>query len=281
MKHYLLIIPFILLCSTGYAETPFNELFDTELGNFTELADRVASYHSENIDLPVNTRINELEALAINIDNILKIKSDNPVIWFIKGLNHSNLAAAYSSDNIDKKDFHIHEKDVAYKKAMDLDMGHSPHLTPSIYASIKHGMPERERIHAIQQELLLGGNGDNDSYYWQLHWSNISALEQAGQFDAAQKALENMKRELKEQHLTNTDYDKIVERAQHDIDQTRSLKNSEQKEKLAAETKIADERIDGPISEVGIPLWAIFIISTLSLLALAIYEFKIRRKKQP
>ena len=277
MKNFFYLFLLLTVSSTSLAETRFNDIFDTGLSQFVDTADRVASYHAENMSLPPEQQINELAALAGTINAIIKTSETNPVYWFMSGLNESNLASVYNQlNNTTKTNEHIRNKDSAYARAIELDKINTPHLSAAMYATMKHGLPQNLKIQAIQQELALGGNGDNESYYWHLHWSNINALEEAGRLDEAQQALNNMQAELKQNNIINTDYNKIVERAQNQINQSRHNRQTKKAEAPPREpTPIKDNTKD----ESTMIIWSISIVALLAILTVTIYELIFRRRK--
>lgn len=274
MKNYLLIALFILSSHSVLATTQFNELFELNINNFSGTANRVASHHAGDSGLSPREIKTELEALDQNIEAIIKTDPDNPALWFLKGLNHSNLASFFDSQKDSKNsNLHIRKKDQAYNKAIQLDRENTPHLSPSMYATMKHGLPESLKIKAIQKELALGGNGENESYYWHLHWSNVSALEQAERFEEAQQALENMKREMKQQNVTNLDYQEIVMRAQKSIDDSKN-KPTPRPAPTPPKKPPEKEKTDSKSTLI----WSIGVLAIIAIIMVMIYELKFRRK---
>ena len=219
MKTILLLF-FCWLPTLASANVSFNEMFEIELKQNQELADRVASYHATDIPLPLPAQQNELETLQQSIDVLLKTTADDPLYHFLNGLNHNNLAALFSAMNqanaVRKQ---IDQRNLAYQKAMLLDNTPPLNLSAAIYATMKHGLPEADKIKAIEKEIKGGGSSDDQNI--QLHWSLVYALEKVGRHDEAQKALTEMQREITKRELKNPDYQRIVERAQQEIDQGR------------------------------------------------------------
>ena len=276
MKFYFTFLLLLTLPCSLLADTRFNDVFDTSESRYNQIADRVTTYHAEDINLSPGEIKIELEALNQNIEAFLKGDKNNAILWFLKGLNHSNLAAHYArSKNLAASNQQLKQKDSAYEKAMSVDQQTPARLSAAIYATMKHGLPENSKIKAIQKELELGGNGDNESYYWHLHWSNVSALERAGRFDEAQQALENMKREMKQQNVTNPDYQDIVNRAQANVDQAR--KNSSSIQQPQKTEKTAAPGDEEPESKYQL-IWAIGLLAVLAILIVTVYEIVIRKK---
>lgn len=222
MKKYILLF-FCAFPLTLLAGTDFNELFDADLVQHNQIADRIAAYSSTDIALDTAAQQTELESLQQSVDAITGAEPDEPLYWFVSGLNHNNLAALFAAQNNEAVSRqHIEQRNLAYQKAMLLDKIPPLKLSATIYASMKYGLPEAEKIKAIESEIKQGGSGNSDDQYIQLHWSRVNALEKSGRHDEAQKALREMQREISQRNLKNPDYQLIVERAQSEIDKGRA-----------------------------------------------------------
>lgn len=222
MKKYILL--FLFCFPAGIlAGTSFNELFDADLDRHNPIADRVAAYHTTDIALDIQSRQSELEALQQNLDAITRTSPDEPLYWFINGLNHNNLAALFAEQkNKTATRQHIEQRNLAYKKALLLDQLPPLKLSATIYAAMKHGLPEADKIEAIESEIKQGGSGVSDDQYIQLHWSRVNALEKSGRHDEAQSALREMQREISQRNLKSPDYQLIIDRAQSEINKGRA-----------------------------------------------------------
>lgn len=222
MNKYILLF-FCCFPAIILANTDFNELFEADLGEHIQIADRVATYHATDVELDIPTQQTELETLQHNIDAMLKTSPDEPLYWFISGLNHNNLAALYTAqENASGITQQIELRNLAYQKAMLLDQTLPLRLSATIYATMKYGLPAADKIKAIKNEISQGGSGDSDTQYIQLHWSQVNALEKSGRHDEAQLALKEMQREINRLDLKNPDYQLIVDRAQKEINQGRA-----------------------------------------------------------
>lgn len=222
MNKYLLLL-FCCIPAITLADTDFNELFEADLDAHTQIADRVAAYHATDISLEITAQQTELDTLQKEIDTILAESPNEPLYWFISGLNHSNLAAlAALQKNPGAINQQIEQRNLAYQKAMLLDQTLPLKLSARIYATMKYGLPAADKINAIKNEIKQGGSGENDTQYIQLHWSQVNELEKSGRHDEAQAALKEMQREIRRLDLKNPDYQRIVERAQDEINQGRA-----------------------------------------------------------
>ena len=277
LKSLLLLLIFI---SPVQADTGFEDLFYLHAGNASDTADRVTNFHADNINLSVTEKVNELNALSQNIDAFINASPDNADLWFIKGLNYSNLAAIYSAQgDAQQVEQFIDKKNSAYEKAMQLDQT-SNILTAAIYATMKHGLPEALKINAIQKELSLGGNGENESSYWYLHWSNVSALQQAGRTEEAKQALNNMKAEMAAQDVSNADYGKLTKQIEQSIKQPPQTQTQTEKQQPAAsKTKPpAESESNSPVALEDLT-WLLIVVIIIALIIARKYEMLIFKKK--
>ena len=81
------------------ANTSFNELFDTNLDIFINQADRISTYHAEDIKSEVASTHTELNLLNQALEQELEKQPKHPILWFLKGLNYSNLAAFHANSD--------------------------------------------------------------------------------------------------------------------------------------------------------------------------------------
>lgn len=260
-----------------YADTGFNDLFNTELDIMVIQADRVATYHAEDIKPALASTQTELEMLNQTLEQVLQQQPQHPILWFIKGLNYSNLAA-YHADSDRKLSLNYNEKkQQAYIQAMALDNNKSPHLTAAIYATMKHGLPLNDKITALQKELSLGGNGENESYYWYLHWSNINSLQQAGRQQEAQQALMNMQKEMKTRGLDQSVYQQLVSQAKESIEQPKTITRTARSQ---ADTAEMPSQETPPQSLTMRILWLLITLSVVLFIVAVIYERLQHKKNQ-
>lgn len=277
MKPVNILILLIVFISPVMADTRFEELFYLHAGNATATADRVTSYHADNINISSTEKLTELNALSHNLDAFIKASPENAVLWFLKGLNYSNHASVYSAQNNSAQvEKFITQKNRAYEKAMQLDQSKNT-LTAAVYAAMKHGLPENLKITAIQKELSLGGNGENESSYWYLHWSNISALEQAGRTDEAKQAFNNMKAEMLEQGISNPDYNELTTQIEHSIKnqaQTKKQKPTPVNQKSPVETR------ENKIVSLEDLTWLLITLVVIALILAWKYEMLIFKKRR-
>jgi len=276
LKTLILTLAFI---SSVNANTGFEQLFHLHPEQASSTADRVTNFHADNMDLSTTDKINELNALSNNIDAYIKASPDNPVLWFIKGLNYSNLASVYNAQgSTPQVESSIVNKNIAYEKAMQLDKTVAT-LTAAIYATMKHGLPEDLKINAIQKELALGGNGETESSYWYLHWSNINALQNAGRAEEAKLALQKMKSEMFSQGISNPDYDELTKQVEQNLNQPSQNITEQQKPATSRHKKTAKKERDN-IFRVENLTWLLITIIIIALILAWKYEMLIFKKKR-
>ncbi|MDH5471361.1 MAG: hypothetical protein OEY61_00760 [Gammaproteobacteria bacterium] len=278
MKILNYIILLFLLGSSALADTRFDELFDLHSDNASATADSITRFHAENINLSFTEKLTQLNALSQNIDAFIKVSPGNPLLWFMKGLNYSNLASVYNAQHdVQQADLFITQKNQAYAKAIELDTKNNM-LTAAIYATMKHGLPEDLKIIAIQKELTLGGNGENESDYWFLHWSNINALQQAGRLEEAQQALTNMKAEMLKQDISNPDYEKLTVQIEQSFNQPTLQINNQKTTLKESSSKQQDSKPD--IVSVEDFTWLLIGLVIIALILAWKYEVLIFKKKR-
>lgn len=266
-----------LTVSTGFAESNFTQYdfygqFQLEPVIDKNIANKITSYYSEEITIPLNQQKQELVKLEEELNILSDEYSDNAMFWFIKGLQHRNMAAFYTeSNNSQLASSHIRHKDNAYKKAIELDRSSKNKLSAAIYSTMKHGLPQDLKIEATQNELALGGNTESDSQYWYLHWSNIDQLEKAGRKKEAEDAYKKMQQELKDSDMNKNIYKKLNTKIEKDTFKNRKTQKKIQKVK---------EHPDKPLIEMKyLIIYIISIISFLLLVSVTIYEVRKMKKK--
>lgn len=268
---------------TCLADSNFLQHFNTPPVLDKNIANRVTAYYSEDISLSLAQQKNELLKLESTLGRLENTYSRQPVYWFIKGLNHRNMASYYfESKDVKLADSQIYKKDMAYRKAIELDKASSNPLSAAIYNSMKHGLPTELKIQATQKELSLGGNIENDSAYWYLHWSNIDQLKKAGRNSEAEQAYKNMQQEMKEDEVDMSIYAALNK----DIEK-RTLQRNEKKPQISTnkpKTKpkaktVEKTKPDKPVDKKFIIITSIVIFSILSLLFITIYEKWIKKRR--
>jgi len=270
----LRIIVFITAFATSLCSSAasFGDYFQSKPEIDSTIADRVTHYYSEDVQLSISQQQLELLKLESQLRSIESTHTEQAIYWFIRGLNDRNLAAHYTHTNEQKTaKKHIENKNNAYKKALNLARNNPQKLNAAMYSTMKHGLPEDLKIEATQFELAQGGNIDNDSAYWYLHWSNIDQLKKAGRHEEADKAFESMQKAMQENNADMSVYAELNRQVEK-----QTLKRTDKNAATPVQKYDTEEnKLIG--KEVIMP--ALLIIALLSLLLLTIYELFIKPKK--
>jgi len=176
-----------------------------------------------------------------------------------------------ASKNPELSRSHIEHKDKAYKKALSLSKTKGKELSAAIYSTMKHGLPQKLKITATQNEISQGGNGDNDSYYWYLHWSNINQLQKAGRKKEAEDAYQTMQKELKDSGMDMSVYNSLTKQIE-----TQTLQKKQAKpQKKPADHKKKEDKLDTKYIIIS----SIAAFSAISLIIVTVIELRRKRKK--
>jgi len=285
LKHTFLLLCILLvttpICS---ASIQFVDQFEIDPLINTELANRVTEYHSENISLSPEQQKTELLKLENQLENFSESYSKKSVFWFIRGLHFKNMASYYFDRKKPQlvKDY-IDKKNLAYQKSIELSSTANNQLSAAIFSTMKPGLSDDLKIQATKKEITLGGNGDNDSYYWYLHWSNIDQLEKAGRKDEAKTAYKQMQKELKNSGMDMSVYGSLTKKIETETLKQSSTKTnsnniSPKKTKPAPKTepkKYDTDKYDTKIIVIS----SIAAFSVLSLIGVIIIELRRKHKK--
>lgn len=269
-----LITLLFLLPWQALAQNSFEELFDINPGIVKSVADQVTVYHAENIDSSFNIQNQQLLAITQQLDQLIQQQPENPLLWFLQGLNYNNLASLHFSSDPTTSQQYIIKKLSAYDQAMKFDETQQPNLSAAIYATMKHALPMDQKITAIQKELALGGNGEDESYYWYLHWSNIHNLTQAGRLQEANHATQNMQMELEASgHLTN-DYQQILKQVKAELTEAQQtqVKSHDNPATQAVAKNSTSQSTEQKLFGMNRFLWLVLIMLVVVLSIGLIYE---------
>ncbi|MDH5516455.1 MAG: hypothetical protein OEY36_01375 [Gammaproteobacteria bacterium] len=279
MNKLLLLI--ICLLPGVTSASVFDDAYNMPAQGFLREASRVAIYAKENVGLDIKQQLTELQYLSGKLQAFETQQIKNPVYWFVRGLHARNLASYYQQiADKNRVEEYIQDKNSYYQRAMDLDKASSIKLSAAAYAVMKPGLPDVLKQRAIETELNLGGSGEDDSYYWYLHWSNINALSQQNRFAEAQLALDKMQKELQEKGMSDSVYVSLLNKAEAEV--------TEQKRQLESEKKSTQNQPavtkDNPLSEfveeyLYFLIWFASILLVL-LLALLFYLYEKKRKSR-
>jgi len=277
---------FLFSISLCNASSSFIEQFQVDSVIDKKLANRITQYNTEDIKLSLPNQKFELLKIDKQL-NKLNTHKDKAIYWFIKGLHYKNLADFYMQNNNPSLAYeNIKNKNLAYKKAIELDQSNKQ-LSAAIFSTMKLGLPEDLKIQATKNELALGGNGDSDSYYWYLHWSNIDQLQNAGRQDEAKAAYKTMQRELKNSGMDMSVYSSLTKKIETQTLNINSSQNNKKpspakKEKTTQKPNAEPKEKNSPkkYDTKFIIIFSIAVFSIISLITAVVYEVKRKRKKK-
>ncbi len=274
------LILFISGASVCQAESQFVEQFQVQPTIDMHMANRITQYHSEDISLPLAQQKTELLNIDKQLAKLQNQHSEQAVFWFIRGLHYKNMASFYNqSNNTQLTKSYINSKNTAYKKAISLNHSTRNKLSAAIFSTMKPGLSEDLKIQATKKEIALGGNGDNDSYYWYLHWSNIDQLEKAGREDEAKAAYKQMQKELKSSGMDMSVYDSLTNKIETDTLKKHS--NAPKKKPKSAQKEQSKELVKAKKYDTKvIVISSIAILSAMSIIGVIIYEIKRKKKRK-
>lgn len=257
----------------------FAEAYDISPRGFERLANRVVAYYQSDSKFDNQQQKKQLIFINKNLEDLESEFKNNPVFRFVQGLQaRNNAGLEQRMGNASKVVSWLQKKQSYYVMAMMLDKKHKPHLSAAVYATMKKGLTGEEKQQAIAAELKLGGSGENDSYYWYLHWSNIHQLQKQGKVKEAEKALATMKREIEQTGRAAELYQQLAGKAEADLDKKKSLL-----EKKKADRAVEPEREHKAFTEenVGDEYYGYLLMVGLVMLVLIVIGlvFEIRRRK--
>jgi len=264
---FISIFTYANICSSA---ANFGDYFQIKSEIDSAIADRVTHYYSEDVQLSSTQQQLELLKLELQLSDIESDNTEKAIYWFIRGLNDRNLAAHYThSNDQETSNKYIENKNTAYKNALRLAKNNPHKLSPAIYSTMKHGLPQDLKIEATQFELTQGGNIDNESAYWYLHWSNVDQLKKAGRHEEAEEAFQNMQKEMQEKNVDMTVYAEL----------NKQVEKQTLKQVTEPPTPVQQETEESKLINNNVIMPALLIIALLSLVLLTIYELFIKTNK--
>lgn len=273
-KLYLLV--FLMLPCISSASV-FEESYSMTVRDFSREANRVTYYAKDNVALDKDQQDKELRYLTAKLNSLQDSQKTNPVYWFVRGLHARNLASYFQYfGELTKVDKQLLDKNKFYQRAMDLDKIPPMKLSAVAYAVMKPGLPDELKQRAIETEISLGGSGEDDSYYWYLHWSNINVLSQQGRFNEAQLAMEKMQKDLDDQGLGESAYLSLLNRARQEVKEHK--RNVEAESDALPVKQKKDSNVAGFINEYIYYLVWFAVVLLIIILAFVLYMYDKKRK---
>jgi len=270
----------MIFYSSCLQATEFSETYDISARGFEREANRIVAYHQSDTQFDIQQQKDQLNFINNSLQQIESKYNDNPVFRFVQGLQARNMASLEQRLGDAIKSAHwLQKKQDYYVMAMALDKKQSPHLSAAVYATMKKGLSGDEKQQATQNELKLGGSGENDSYYWYLHWSNINQLQKQGKIEEAEKALTAMKKEIEQSGKSAEIYLQLAGKAKADLDKkktqlkqanTKQASKPERDHKAFTEENVEEEYY-GYLLVVGLVMLVLIVIGLV---------FEVRRRKK-
>lgn len=243
MKQVIAII-LIYSCALSLvnAETDFEAMYGiTADQNYSATADQIITARFDDLELSPQQKYTRIKNLQGRIELHTRNYADDPMVWFLSGLNLNNLAEIryliileQSGQKKADTDTEVSNLNIARSRAYDnairLDSQPPYKLSSAIYATMGYGLSNRQKVKTYTRELELGSPSENESSEWFMHWAKIDALIHEKKLDEAQAALTELKNLLDRKNKNTSAYSSIVERAQKQVDKV--VAQAENRKKL-------------------------------------------------
>jgi len=229
---YLSALPVVL------AKTSFEAMYGVAAGEkYHATADQIISARFDDLELSLQQKYTHLKNLQGRIERHTRKYANDPMVWFLSGLNLNNLAEiryliilGQSGQKKAAKDTEVSNYNIARSRAYDnairLDSQPPYKLSSAIYATMGYGLSNRQKVKTYTRELELGSPSENESNEWFMHWAKIDALVHEKKLDEAQAAVIELKNLLARRNKSTSAYSSILERAKNQVDKVVSQAES-------------------------------------------------------
>lgn len=284
-KTLSIVLLYLVSLTTAQAEMSFEEMYGIPASNYYDvIADQIVSARFQGSELSLQEQYVRLKNLQLNIAIKTDEYPDEPLAWFLSGLNLNNLAEVRYLLVLDKSgqkkataDIEVVNHNIArsraYGNAIRLDSEQPHQLSSSIYATMGYGLTNRQKIKTYTRELELGSPSENESNEWFMHWAKIDALIHDKKLDEAQAALRELKDLLEKENKPSSPYAEIVEKAESQVDSftEESQKRQASKQKIEASNVERDDSGESWSWKIWlILLSSVFIF--IAVLSVALYK---------
>ena len=243
MKQLIAII-LVYLCGLSLvnANTSFEAMYGIEADQkYRASADQVITARFDDSGLSLQQKTTRMRNLQARLELHTQNYADDPMVWFLSGLNLNNLAEIrylmilqQSGQKKADTDIEVSNLNIARSRAYDnairLDSQPPYKLSSAIYATMGYGLSNRQKVKTYTRELELGSPSENESNEWFMHWAKIDALVHEKKLDEAQAALAELKDLLEQKNKSTSAYSSIVERAQKQVEQVVAKADSRKKQ---------------------------------------------------
>jgi len=274
-----------ILPGLAYSQARFEETYALEANaDYAALADQIVSARFDEHELSPQQNYTRLKNLQARIQAKIDRNKEDPMVWFVSGLNLNNLAEvrylmvlASSGQKKAAADVEVTNYNIArsraYNNAIRLD-GKPPHrLSSAIYATMGYGLSNRQKIKTYARELELGSASENESNEWFMHWAKIDALVHEKKLDEAQQALADLKQMLEAKNKSDSPYSSIVRRAEAQVEKVTAKAKQRQAKNTKKQAKPVD--FEDTNSTWNWKTWLILcfgVFTFVSVLTAAIYR---------
>lgn len=284
-KTLIIVLLYLVSLTTVQAGMSFEEMYGIPASNYYDvIADQIVSARFQGSELSLQEQYARLKSLQLKIEIKAGDYSDEPLVWFLSGLNLNNLAeiryllvldksgqkkATTDSDVIN----HNIARSRAYSNAIRFDSEQPHQLSSSIYATMGYGLTNKQKIKTYTRELELGSPSENESNEWFMHWAKIDALIHEKKLNEAQAALNELKNLLENEDKAASPYAEIVEKAESQVDTFTAESQKRQASKQKTETLNVESDDTG--ESWGWKTWLISlfgVVTFIAVLFVALYK---------
>ena len=245
-----------LLChlSPAWGARQFSSIYAITAGELTSIADQIVTARFEESLLSNKQKYLYLEQLQNNLLELKPHHQENPVFWFLTGLNQNNLAEVRYINLLNQEGQSIADQDIdisnhniarsrAYDSAIRFDGAEPRKLSSAIYATMGYGLSNQQKIKTYSRELELGSVSENESNEWFLHWAKIDALIHEKKLEQAQQALAELQTLLARKKRGAENFDSIVKQAKTQVTKAKN-KSLQRQQKQQKNARAAARAID-------------------------------------
>jgi len=282
----VILLLFMSTLSLAYADTSFEGIYGIEASNdYRASANQVVSARFEFSELSPQQKYTRLKNLQARLQLLTEKYADDPVLWFLAGLNLNNLAETryllilqragrQKADNdIDVSNYSI-ARSRAYENAIRLDSEPPHRLSSAIYATMGYGLSNKLKIKTYSREIELGSASENESNEWFMHWAKIDALVHDKKLDEAQAALAELKNLLAAKNKTESAYADIVDQAEQQVEAVVA-----QNEKRTKPAQAVSPNLESTDHGWGWKVWLLISIGIFTFVSVIVAAFSLRKQK--
>lgn len=281
-----IILIYLCALSLVNAEANFEVVYGIAADqNYSATADQIITARFDDLELSAQQKYTRIKNLQGRIELHTQNYADDPMVWFLSGLNLNNLAEIRyliildqsgqkkADTDSDVSNYNI-ARSRAYGNAIRLDSQPPYKLSSTIYATMGYGLSNRQKVKTYTRELELGSPSENESNKWFMHWAKIDALVHEKKLDEAQTALSQLENLLIRKNKNTSAYSSIVERAQKQVDNV--VAQAENRKKLLPKK---GPKLEKTLHLWNWKIWLVIAIGAFTFVSVLIAAISMR--KQP